>query len=426
MAQKEIVALILAGGQGSRLGVLAENVAKPAVPFGGKYRIIDFALSNCINSGIDTVGVLTQYQPFELNKHIGIGRPWDLDRMNGGITILAPYMKTEKGEWYAGTADAVFQNIHYVDEMSSRYVIILSGDHIYKMDYNDMLEYHKEKHADATISVIDVPMEEAGRYGIMNTNRDGSIYEFEEKPENPKSTLASMGIYIFTWDMLREYLINDHLKSDTSHDFGKDIIPAMLKDKKRMFAYKFRGYWRDAGTISSYWESNLNLTEKNSGPDIYDPCWKIYSPDPAYPPHFVSDTGKVEKSVIADGCTIHGTVKNSVIFPGVTVNAGSVIEDSIIMSDTLIGCNTEICCSIIGENCVIGNEVKCGVGEFAENTYNPRIYNSNITVVGSNTIIPNNTVLGKNVVIGSFITPHDFETHYITSGGYVMKGGSNP
>lgn len=422
MTRKEIVALLLAGGQGSRLGVLTQNLAKPAVLFGGKYRIIDFTLSNCINSGIDTVGVLTQYQPLKLNSHIGIGKPWDLDRINGGVTILAPYMKTEKGEWYSGTADAVYQNIHYVDEMAAKYVIILSGDHIYKMDYSKMLDFHKQNKADATISVIDVPLNEASRYGIMNTDEEGRIYEFEEKPENPKSTLASMGIYIFNWDLLKDYLINDHQKSATHHDFGKDIIPAMLADNKKMYAYKFSGYWRDVGTIQAFYESNMNLTELIPDFNLFDPNWKIYSPNPIYPAHYIGDTGHVEKSIIAEGCMIYGTVRRSVIFPGVTINAGTVIEDSIIMSDTLIGTNTEIYCTIIGETSVIGNNVKCGIGEFAENTYNPKVYNSNINVIGSNTVIPNNTVLGKNVVIDNYITPHDFETNFIPSGGYVIKG----
>jgi glucose-1-phosphate adenylyltransferase len=423
MRRKEIIAMLLAGGQGSRLGVLTKTLAKPAVLYGGKYRIIDFTLSNCINSGIDTVGVLTQYQPLQLNSHLGIGKPWDLDRVNGGITILAPYMKTEKGEWYSGTADAVYQNIHYVDEMSPKYVIILSGDHIYKMDYSKMLEYHKEKRADGTISVINVPIEEASRYGIMNTNDDGRIYEFEEKPANPKSTLASMGIYIFNWDLLREYLIIDHSKSTSDHDFGKNIIPSMLSDNRKMYAYQFTGYWRDVGTIKSYWESTMNLTERIPDFNMYDPYWKIYTPNPVYPAHFIGDSGKVTKSIIAEGCMIYGTVRNSVIFPGVIINEGTVIDSSIVMSDSLIGSDTEIYTTIIGETSVIGNNVKCGKGEFAPNKYNSNVYDSEITVIGSNTVIPNNTVLGKNVVIDNYITPHDFETNHIPSGGFLMKGG---
>lgn len=423
MTRKEIVAMLLAGGQGSRLGVLTQNVAKPAILYGGKYRIIDFTLSNCINSGIDTVGVLTQYQPLQLNSHIGIGKPWDLDRVNGGVTILAPYMKTEKGEWYSGTADAVYQNIHYVDEMFAKYVIILSGDHIYKMDYSKMLDFHKKNHADATISVINVPLDEASRYGIMNANEDGSIYEFEEKPEKPKSTLASMGIYIFTWDVLREYLLNDHHKSSSHHDFGKNIIPEMLANNKKLMAYKFDGYWRDVGTLQAYWQSNMNLTERIPDFNLFDPNWKIFSPNPVYPAHFVGDTGTIEKSIIAEGCMIYGTVKRSVVFPGVIINAGTVIEDSIIMSDSLIGSNTEIYSTVIGETSVIGNNVKCGMGEFAESSFNPKVYDSIINVIGSNTVIPNNTILGRNVVIDNYITPHDFDTNNIPSGGYLIKGG---
>ncbi|NLM73743.1 MAG: glucose-1-phosphate adenylyltransferase [Clostridiaceae bacterium] len=425
MIRKEIIALLLAGGQGSRLGVLTKNLAKPAVLYGGKYRIIDFTLSNCINSGIDTIGVLTQYQPLQLNKHIGIGKPWDLDRMNGGVTILAPYMKTERGEWYSGTADAVFQNIHYVDEMNPKYVIILSGDHVYKMNYAKMLEEHKARKADATISVIDVPYEEASRYGIMNTDGEGNIIEFEEKPQNPKSTLASMGIYIFTWELLREYLINDHVKCDSNHDFGRNIIPAMLDDGKKLIAYRFEGYWRDVGTIKTFWESQMNLTERVPDFNMFDPYWRIFSPNPIYPAHFISDTGHVETSVIAEGCMIYGTVRNSVIFPGVTINKDTVVENSIIMSDTLIGANSEIRYTIVGENSVIGNNVKTGEGEFAPSTYNPKVYNCDITVIGSNTVVPNNTVLGKNVVIDNYITPHDFSTNVIPSGGFVMKGDEN-
>lgn len=423
MTRKEIVAILLAGGQGSRLGVLTQNIAKPAVLYGGKYRIIDFTLSNCINSGIETVGVLTQYQPLALNDHIGIGKPWDLDRMNGGVTSLAPYMKTEKGEWYSGTADAVYQNIPYIDSNNAKYVVILSGDHIYKMDYSKMLDYHKNNKADATISVIDVPWDEASRYGIMNADKDSRIFEFEEKPANPKSNLASMGIYIFTWDVLREYLIRDHNQSGSNHDFGKNIIPTMLGDDKLLCAYRFEGYWRDVGTIQAYWESNMNLTERIPDFNLFDPYWKIFTPNPVYPPHFVGDTGKVEKSIIAEGCMIYGTVKRSVIFPGVIINANTVIEDSIVMSDVLIGSNAEVYNSIIGETSVIGNNVKCGVGEYAENAFNPKVYNTSTTVIGSNTVIPNNTTLGKNVVIDNFISLHDFETNNIPSGGYLMKGG---
>lgn len=423
MARKEIIALLLAGGQGSRLGVLTHSVAKPAVLYGGKYRIIDFSLSNCINSNIDTVGVLTQYQPLRLNSHIGIGKPWDLDRMNGGVSILAPYTSSETGEWYTGTADAVFQNIHYVDEIMPKYVVILSGDHIYKMNFSDMLDAHKKRGADATISVINVPMEEASRFGIMNCNPDGSVYEFEEKPKHPKSTLASMGIYIFTWDALKEYLIRDHQQPNTDHDFGKNIIPAMLADGKKMFSYNFTGYWRDVGTLESYWSSTMNLTERIPDFNLFDPQWRIYTPNPVYPAHFIGAKGNVTKSIVAEGCIVHGTVRNSVIFPGVTIGEDAVIENSIVMSDSMVGANSQIYSTIIGENSIIGNHVKCGIGDFAENRFNPKVYDTFLSVIGSNTVVPNNATLGKNVVIDNFLTPRDFESLEIPSGGFVMKGG---
>jgi len=422
MPHKQMVALLLAGGQGSRLGVLTQTVAKPAVLYGGKYRIIDFTLSNCINSGIDTVGVLTQYQPLKLNSHIGIGKPWDLDRMNGGVSILAPFTRGRSGEWYTGTADAVCQNIHYVDDMDPDYVIILSGDHIYKMDYSLMLAAHMSNSADATISVIQVPAEEANRYGIMDVDEKNQIIAFEEKPTHPKSNLASMGIYIFNWQTLKSYLLNDHVLADSEHDFGKNIIPSMLGDNKKMIAYHFDGYWRDVGTIQAYWESTMNLTKRIPEFNLFDPYWKIYTPNPVYPAHYIGATAKVNQSIIAEGCMIYGEVQNSVIFPGVTIQPGAVIKDSIIMSDTFIGEKTYIDCSIIGENAVIGNFVDIGAGEFAVNQYNPKVYESSITVVGSNTIIPSETKIGKNVVIDNGLTPSDFSNLYIPSGGFVMKG----
>ncbi len=425
MPRKEMIALLLAGGQGSRLGVLTQNIAKPAVLYGGKYRIIDFTLSNCINSGIDTVGVLTQYQPLKLNSHIGIGKPWDLDRMNGGISILAPYTSGESGEWYTGTADAVFQNIHYVDEMNPDYVIILSGDHIYKMDYASMLARHTSQKADATISVINVPMEEASRYGILNCDARDHIVEFDEKPKEPKSTLASMGIYIFNWSVLREYLTADHVASATEHDFGKNILPNMLQDGKKMVAYRFEGYWKDVGTLQAYWESTMNLTERVPDFNLFDPYWKIYTPNPVYPAHYIGENAKVTKSVIAEGCMIQGTVRNSVIFPGVRIQEGAFVEDSIVMSDTIIGDGTEIHCAIVGENSVVGNQVRIGIGDYAPSQYNPKVYEARISVIGSNTVVPNGTLIGQNVVIDNGLSPGDFSTIEIPSGGYVMKGGAN-
>lgn len=421
--KKEITALLLAGGQGSRLGVLTKKAAKPAVLFGGKYRIIDFSLSNCINSGIDTVGVLTQYQPLKLNNHIGIGKPWDLDRMNGGLTNLSPYMKEDSGEWYKGTANAIGQNIDYIDKVNPKYVIILSGDHIYKMDYSEMLTFHKRNKADATISVISVSYEEASRYGIMNTDKDGRIYEFEEKPANPKSTLASMGVYIFTWSILREYLMSDEQKEGSDHDFGKDIIPAMLADGRSMWAYKFVGYWKDVGTIQAFWESNMDLVKRVPEFNLYDPQWRTYTPNPVKPPHYIGTTGSVKTSVIAEGCMIHGAVRNSVLFPGVIVEKGTLIENSIVMSNSHVGENCHLDQCIISEDVRIRNNVTIGQGENLPNEDKPNIYNSGITVVGDGAEIPEGTAIGKNVMIDMDVQQEDFCSSTISSGASVYKGG---
>jgi glucose-1-phosphate adenylyltransferase len=420
---KEIIALILAGGEGSRLGVLTRLIAKPAVLYGGKYRIIDFSLSNCINSGIDTVGVLTQYRPLQLNHHIGIGKPWDMDRMNGGVTILSPFTKHQNGEWYSGTADAVYQNIHYVDELKTKYVIILSGDHVYKMNYSEMLNFHKKNNADATISVIRVPMEETSRYGIMNATEAGKIFEFEEKPSNAKSNLASMGVYIFKWNVLKEYLIADHQNDQSDHDFGKNIIPKLLEDKRSIWAYPFSGYWRDVGTIQAYWESNMDLITRVPQFNLFDPNWKIYTPNPIYPAHYIGDTGYVTQSIVAEGCMVYGHVKGSVIFPGVTIEKDVVIEDSIIMSNSIIRSNSELYCTIVGEKTIIGSNVKCGVGEFKENIFNPKVYQSKITVIGSNTFVPDNAVIGVNVVLDNHLSSDDYTSLDIPSGSAVIKKG---
>lgn len=423
MNKKEMIALLLAGGQGSRLGVLTKNVAKPAVLYGGKYRIIDFSLSNCINSGIDTVGVLTQYQPLKLNSHIGIGKPWDMDRIDGGVTILSPYLKAESGEWFKGTANAVYQNIHYVDRYSPEYVIILSGDHIYKMDYSKMLDFHKENKADATISVINVPYEEASRYGIMNCHDNGNIYEFEEKPKNPKSTLASMGVYIFNWLTLREYLIKDNECPDSDNDFGKNIIPSMLKDGKSMWAYQFSGYWRDVGTIQAFWESNMDLVGRVPPFNLFDADWKIYTPNPVKPAHYIGPSACVKKSMIAEGCTIYGTVINSILFPGVLVEEGAVIQDSIVMSNSKICKNVSINKSIISELVTIGANSRLGEGADIQNEFKPSIYNSGITVVGEQANIPDSAIIGKNVMIDVGVGPEDFDSLFIESGKSVFKGG---
>jgi glucose-1-phosphate adenylyltransferase len=364
MPKKELIAMILAGGQGSRLGILTKKIAKPAVPFGGKYRIIDFTLSNCSNSGIDTVGVLTQYQPLILNSHIGIGSPWDLDRRNGGVSLLPPFMEEHGGNWYKGTANAIYQNIGFVDYYEPEYVLILSGDHIYKMDYSKMLEYHKEKGADATIAVIEVPLNEASRFGIMNTRGENEIYEFDEKPKNPKSNLASMGIYIFNWKTLKKYLKEDEADKSSNNDFGKNIIPNMLNSGKKMYAYPFKGYWKDVGTVDSLWEANMDLIKDDNELNIHDTSWRIYSVNPMRPPQYIGPNADVKGSLVVEGCAIFGEVKNSVLFPGVYIGKNSRVVDSVIMGNTKIGDNVTIEKAIIGENatvrrnCSIGNAEK--------------------------------------------------------------------
>ncbi len=358
--KQEVVAMLLAGGQGSRLGVLTQKLAKPAVPYGGKYRIIDFPLSNCVNSGIDAVGVLTQYQPLVLNEYIGTGQPWDLDSNSSGVSVLSPYQQVKGADWYSGTANAIYQNINYIDRYNPDYVVILSGDHIYKMDYSKMIAEHKKNDADCTIAVIDVPLAEASRFGIMNTNPDGSIYEFEEKPAHPKSTNASMGIYVFSYDKLRKYLIEDEETEGSSHDFGKDILPKMLEDGLRMFAYQFQGYWKDVGTIDSLWESNMDLLDPNVPLDLTDESWKIYSRNPVVPPQYISEEAQVQNSLIADGCSISGSVDFSVLFSNVVVKPGAVVQDSIIMPGAVIEQGAVVQYAIVSENTVIGKNAVIG------------------------------------------------------------------
>lgn len=366
MGKNEIVAMILAGGQGSRLGVLTKKLAKPAVPFGGKYRIIDFPLSNCANSGINTVGVLTQYKPLELNAHIGIGEPWDLDRKNGGVRILPPYQEEKGGKWYKGTANAIYQNIEFVDGAEPEYILILSGDHIYKMDYTKMLDFHKEKQAEATIAVIEVPTKEASRFGILNTNEDSSIYEFEEKPQKPKSNLASMGVYIFNWKTLKKYLRDDEADKDSSNDFGKEILPNMLNDGNRMVAYPFKGYWKDVGTIESLWEANMDLLKENNQLNLHDEEWKICSVNPVRPAQYIGETAKISNSLIVEGCVVNGEVENSILFQGVQVGKNTIIRDSVIMTNAKIGDNVIIEKAIVGSNAIIRKDCKIGLdGEIA-------------------------------------------------------------
>ena len=360
MRKKQCVAMLLAGGQGSRLGILTKDVAKPAVPYGGKYRIIDFPLSNCINSGVDTVGVLTQYQPLRLNTHIGIGIPWDLDRNVGGVTVLPPYERSKGSEWYTGTANAIYQNMAYMETYNPEYVLILSGDHIYKMDYEVMLDFHKEKGADVTIAVMPVPMEEAKRFGIMITDEDHKITDFEEKPEHPRSNLASMGIYIFTWKKLKQYLIENENANSGSKDFGKDIIPAMLAAGERLFAYAFEGYWKDVGTLDSLWEANMDLLSPSVPLDLYDKEWKIYSRNLNMPPQYIGDKAAVENSMISEGSEINGTVDFSIIFSGAVVEENATVKYSIIMPGTVIKAGAVVEYAIVGEDCVIHENAKIG------------------------------------------------------------------
>ncbi len=423
MIKKEMIAMLLAGGQGSRLGVLTSKVAKPAVAFGGKYRIIDFPLSNCINSGIDTVGVLTQYQPLRLNSHIGIGIPWDLDRNVGGVTVLPPYEKSTSSEWYTGTANAIYQNLEYMEQYNPEYVLILSGDHIYKMDYKIMLDYHKANNADITIAAMPVPIEEASRFGIVVTDSDNRITEFEEKPANPKSNLASMGIYIFSWKVLKDALIK--LKDQNGCDFGKHVIPYCFENNKRIFAYEYNGYWKDVGTLSSYWEANMELVDIIPVFNLYEEFWKIYTKTDAIPPQYVSSDGFIEKSIIGDGAEIYGKIFNSVIGSGVVIEEGAEVRDSIIMQDTVIGKNSKVYKSIIAEEVTIGDNVELGIGDEAENVLNPKIYNSGLVTIGECSVIPDNVKIGKNTAISGVTTLEDYKDGALASGGVIIKAGDN-
>ena len=395
LPKQEVVAMLLAGGQGSRLGVLTRNLAKPAVPFGGKYRIIDFPLSNCVNSGIETVGVLTQYQPLELNDYIGNGQPWDLDSNNAGVHVLPPYQKQKKTDWYKGTANAIYQNIPFIERYNPDYVVVLSGDHIYKMDYSKMLAFHKEKNAACTIAVYEVPMAEASRFGILNTNEDGSIYEFDEKPKKPKSNKASMGIYVFTWEKLRKYLEEDEEDPKSQNDFGKNVLPAMLNAGESMYAYRFEGYWKDVGNIESLWESNMDLLDPNVPLDLNDPEWRIYSRNPVMPPHYVANGAAIQNSLAAEGCNVYGEVDFSVLFAGVYVAPGAVVRDSIIMPGARIEEGATVQYAIVAENSVVGaNSV---VGQRPEDMENKDDWG--VAVIGPGcTLAPDSVVPPKAMI----------------------------
>ena len=421
MIKKEMIAMLLAGGQGSRLGVLTSDVAKPAVAFGGKYRIIDFPLSNCINSGIDTVGVLTQYQPLRLNTHLGIGIPWDLDRNNGGVTVLPPYERSNDSEWYTGTANAIYQNLRYMESYNPEYVLILSGDHIYKMDYEVMLDFHKANNADVTIATMPVPLEEASRFGIVIADENKKIMDFEEKPKEPRSNLASMGIYIFSWKVLKDALIE--LKDQQNCDFGKHIIPYCFEKDKRLFAYEFNGYWKDVGTLGSYWEANMELIDLIPEFNLYEEYWPIYTKCDTIEPQYIAQEGHVERCIIGEASEIHGAVINSVIGPNVYVGPGTVVRDSIIMKDTCIGRNVTINKAIIAENCRIEDGVNLGIGDEAPNKMNPNIYAFGLVTVGDDSVIPENVKVGKNTAISGVTQKEDYPNGVLASGEVIIKAG---
>ena len=421
MKKKEMIAMLLAGGQGSRLGVLTAKVAKPAVAFGGKYRIIDFPLSNCINSGIDTVGVLTQYQPLRLNAHIGSGIPWDLDRNIGGVTVLPPYEKSANSEWYTGTANAIYQNLEYMESYNPDYVLILSGDHIYKMDYEVMLDFHKENNADVTIAAMPVPIEEASRFGIVITDDNNQVTEFEEKPAHPRSNLASMGIYIFSWPVLKEALLKK--KDEPGCDFGKHVIPYCHENGQRLFAYEYNGYWKDVGTLGSYWEANMELIDIIPDFNLYEEFWKIYTNTGSIPPQYISENSVIDKSIICNGAEIYGEVHNSVIGSNVVIGQGAVVRDSIIMQDVVIGENCVIDKSIIAEHVNVGDNVTLGIGSDIPNKLKPNIYSFGLVTIGENSVIPANVQIGKNTAISGVTAKEDYVDGVLESGETLIKVG---
>ncbi len=421
MIKKEMIAMLLAGGQGSRLGVLTSKMAKPAVSFGGKYRIIDFPLSNCINSGVDTVGVLPRSQPLRLNTHIGIGIPWDLDRNIGGVTVLPPYEKLSNSEWYTGTANAIYQNLEYMESFHPDYVLILSGDHIYKMDYEIMLDFHKSCGGEVTIAVMPVPLEEAGRFGIMIADENRKITEFEEKPKHPRSNLASMGIYIFNWETLKKALMS--MASQPALDFGKHVIPYCHRKGASLYAYEFSGYWKDVGTLHSYWEANMELIDIVPEFNLYEEFWKIYTKSEIQPPQYFSGDSVVERSIIGEGTEVYGQVYNSVIGCGVIIGKNAVVRDSIVMNHTCVGENCELYKAIVAEDVEIGPGTRLGIGEEAENDTAPHIYNHGIVTVGERSVIPAGITVGKNSVIFGPTTQEDYPNSCLAGGGTLIKVG---
>ena len=423
MIRKEMIAMLLAGGQGSRLGILTADMAKPAVSYGGKYRIIDFPLSNCINSGVDTVGVLTQYQPLALNTHIGIGIPWDLDRNIGGVSILPPYEKSGNAEWYTGTANAIYQNLRYMENYNPEYVLILGGDHIYKMDYEMLLDFHKSNKADITLATYPVSWEEASRFGLVITDEKKQVVDFEEKPPKPRSNLASMGIYIFSWKVLRDALVE--LSEQPGCDFGKHIIPYCHKNGARIFAYEYNGYWKDVGTLAAYWESNMELIDLVPEFNLYEEFWRIYTKSTEIPPQYIASTGVVSRSIVGEGCEIYGEVYNSVISPGVIIEEGAVVSDSIIMNKSSIGRNSKLYKVVMAENARVGENCELGVGEEKENRNHPNIYCNGLVTLGEGTVIPNGVRIGKNTVIAGITKPEDYPGNWLDGGECLLKGGEN-
>lgn len=419
MIKKEMIAMLLAGGQGSRLGVLTANMAKPAISFGGKYRIIDFPLSNCINSGIDTVGVLTQYRPLRLNTHIGIGIPWDLDRNVGGVTVLPPYEKSTNTNWYTGTANAIFQNMEYMEQYNPDYVLILSGDHIYKMDYEVMLDFHKSHHADVTIAVMPVPMEEAPRFGIMVTDEKGRITDFQEKPEHPASNLASMGIYIFSWPALREALYS--LRDQAGCDFGKHVLPYCMEKGERLFAYEFNGYWKDVGTLGSYWQANMELIDVIPEFNLYEEFWKIYTKGEIILPSYFAQNAVTDKCIIGEGSEIYGEVRDSVLGPGVTVEEGAIVRDSILMQECYIEKGAVVDHAILAQNVTVGHHAVLGCGDSVPSTLNEKIYSFGLVTVGEGSVIPPRVKVGRNTAVLGVTSPADYPDGELQSGGFIIK-----
>lgn len=419
--KKEVVAMLLAGGQGSRLGELTRKKAKPAVTFAGKYKIIDFTMSNCINSGIDTIGVLTQYQPILLNKHIGIGIPWDLDKKNGGVSVLTPHIKGETGEWYTGTANAIFQNIEYIEAYNPDYILVISGDHIYKMDYDEMIKSHKSKKADVTIAAINVSYEEAKGFGTMICDDKNRISEFEEKPENPRSTLCSMGVYVFSWKRLKEALIKDRL-SNYDSDFGKHIIPLIMEEGGSIYAYPFDRYWKDVGTIDAYFSANMELIQTVPEFNLYENFWNIYTDSNNQSPSFASVDSDIKTSIISEGCEIYGSIHNSVISPGVIVESGAIIRDSIIMQNCIIKKGAVIERSILDMGVVVGENAVIGEGENVPNIKKPKVYHNGISVIGEDSIIPPGVIIGKNCVVSGETLIEDYPDCNLPSGESILKG----